>query len=77
MSHSIDWQADKTKVFADVCKGDTVASADATGVVKIWDLRTVTERASIATSDKGANKCSFDNSGSFLAVPSDSGSIRV
>jgi hypothetical protein len=58
-------------------QGDTVASSDADGVVKVWDIRMVTERLSIQTGNLPANKCAFDASGNVLAVPTDEALIRM
>jgi len=56
-------------------RGDTIASADADGAVKLWDVRMVAERGQLADGPHPANKCSFDRSGQILAVTSDNGTV--
>jgi len=58
-------------------KGDTIASSDSDGVVKLWDVRMVQERLEIVTSDQPANATAFDRSGTILAIGSEDGNIYV
>eukprot|EP00692_Jakoba_bahamiensis_P001345 EC685079.1.p1 GENE.EC685079.1~~EC685079.1.p1 ORF type:complete len:167 (+),score=32.18 EC685079.1:27-527(+) len=58
-------------------RGDTIASTDADGIVKLWDVRMVQESASGDASAFPANGCCFDPSGKFLAVASDDGSVKM
>ncbi len=36
--------------------GDTIASCDADGIVKLWDVRRVTEKATLDCGDNPVNK---------------------
>jgi len=58
-------------------QGDTIASSDADGVVKIWDVRMVAEREEIITGDYPVNQCHIDRSGSNIACACDDGFVRV
>lgn len=49
-------------------KGDTVASCDADGIVKLWDVRVVSEFLQIDTGRHPANAANFDRSGKVLAI---------
>ena len=49
-------------------KGDTVASCDADGIVKLWDVRVVSEFLQIDTGRHPANASNFDRSGKVLAI---------
>lgn len=49
---------------------------DADGVVKLWDVRMVTERLTINVGPHPANKATFDPSGEVLAIASEDGSIK-
>ena len=44
-------------------QGTSIASSDADGVVKLWDVRMNAEILTITSSKYPANKCSFDASG--------------
>lgn len=52
-------------------------STDADGVVKVWDIRMVSERCEVDTGILSANKATFDNSGAYMVVPTDEGLIRM
>ena len=52
-------------------------STDADGVVKVWDIRMVSERLSISTGKYSALKAMFDPSGSFIAVPTEESLVKV
>lgn len=54
-----------------------VASCDASGVVRLWDVRKMTELQTVqmTPSGKAANSCKFDASGTVLAVSSDAGKV--
>lgn len=54
-----------------------MASSDADGIVKLWDVRTVTERLTIDMGPFPANHVTFDPSSTFLVVPSDSHIVKV
>jgi WD40 repeat protein len=47
--------------------GSTIASTDADGVVKLWDVRMAAEIVTIRGAPCPANKCSFDASGKVRA----------
>ena len=53
-----------------------LASTDADGVVRLWDVRMVAEIAAIASGPHPCNAAAFDASGSSLAVGSDDGIVR-
>ncbi|MES1908309.1 MAG: hypothetical protein MHM6MM_001268 [Cercozoa sp. M6MM] len=60
--------------------GKILASCDADGVVKIWDVRLLGERAEALMSanyNVGANQVAFDRGGAFLAVACEDGAVRV
>ena len=58
-------------------QGDTIASCDAMGVVRLWDVRKMAElhTTPMAPAGKAANSCKFDASGTVLAVASDAGQV--
>ena len=58
-------------------QGDTVASCDADGIVKFWDIRNVSELDSLDFGPHPANKLSFDPSGTILAVGSNDGNTKM
>lgn len=58
-------------------KGDTVASCDADGIVKLWDVRVVSEFLQIDTGRHPANAANFDRSGKVLAIASGDASIKT
>lgn len=49
-------------------QGDTIASCDSYGIVKIWDTRVLSPKASINVGPHPANKIAFDPTGKF-ALP--------
>ncbi|GBG88827.1 hypothetical protein CBR_g48441 [Chara braunii] len=57
-------------------KGDTIASADADGIVKLWDIRMVAERMSFNAGPYPANKAAFDHTGEVVATACGDGKIR-
>jgi WD40 repeat protein len=58
--------------------GGTVASVDAAGVVKLWEMRTGRIVASTQIAGGApANKCLFDPTGTLLAVGSEDSIIRL
>lgn len=57
-------------------KGEFVASCDADGVIKLWDVRMVAEMASIDVGPHSANKVSLDRSGKVLAVACDDAAVK-
>jgi WD40 repeat protein len=54
-----------------------VLSTDADGIVKVWDIRMVSERASIDTGNFAAYKAVFDPSGSFVVVPTEESVVKM
>jgi WD40 repeat protein len=62
-------------VFA--LKGDMIASCDADGIVKLWDVRFVSELLQIDTGQHPANSAAFDRSGKILTVASGDGTAKV
>lgn len=54
-----------------------IASTDADGIVKLWDVRMVQEAGSGDAGSFPANGCFFDPSGKYLAVASDDGSVKM
>lgn len=52
-----------------------IASTDADGIGKLWDVRMVAELKSMAAGEHPLNKCCFDRSSEVLAVASDNGKI--
>lgn len=58
-------------------RGDTIASSDADGGVRLWDVRMVQERLNIDAGPHAANKVALDRSGTVLAVASDDHSVKV
>merc|ERR1712054_229413 len=58
-------------------RGDTIASCDADGVVKLWDVRVVSEFLQIDTGQHPANAATFDRSGKVLAIASGDASIKT
>lgn len=58
-------------------KGDTVASCDSYGVIKLWDTRTCAPMVSIDSGPHPANRLAFDSAGSVLAIASNDGTIKM
>ena len=54
-----------------------VATCDADGIVKFWDLKMTSEMASVDFGPHSANTVAFDPSGSVLAVASNDGSAKL
>jgi WD40 repeat protein len=57
--------------------GDTIASCDADGHVKVWDVRMVAERATISLGSQAIHAVGFDRSAQVLAAACDDGVVRV
>lgn len=53
-----------------------IASVDADGVVKLWDVRKVAEYATINVGPQSANCCCFDPSGFIIAIASNDQRIK-
>ncbi|MCO5570238.1 hypothetical protein L7F22_023957 [Adiantum nelumboides] len=49
---------------------------DAAGIVKLWDIRKISEFSTIDTGPSATNKCVFDESGSILAIASSDNTIK-
>ena len=58
-------------------KGDTIASCDADGIIKLWDVRMVKGRTQYDAGPHSANSVAIDKSGTQLIVGSDDGLIRL
>ena len=58
-------------------QGDTVASCDAYGVVKMWDVRTVACMTTVDLGPHPANRLDFDPSGTVLGVASNDGTVKM
>merc|ERR1712018_197933 len=58
-------------------KGDTIVSCDSDGIVKLWDVRVVSEYLQIDTGQHPANAAAFDRSGKVLAIASGDASIKT
>ncbi|TPX65192.1 hypothetical protein SpCBS45565_g05353 [Spizellomyces sp. 'palustris'] len=58
-------------------QGNKVASSDADGVVKFWDIRNVSEVVSLDAGPHPANRVTFDPSGTVLAVAGNDGICRL
>lgn len=58
-------------------QGDTIASTDTTGIVKIWDVRMVAERLTLDAGPFPVNRGVFDNSGQYFIVGTDEALIKV
>ncbi|KAG6551473.1 hypothetical protein Mapa_006896 [Marchantia paleacea] len=56
--------------------GNLVASVDADGVLKIWDVRQVMERHMLNVGPHSANKVCFDASGTMIAIASNDGHTK-
>jgi WD40 repeat protein len=57
-------------------QGFMIASVDADGVVKLWDVRKVAEYATINVGPQSANRCCFDPSGLVIAIASNDQRIK-
>lgn len=63
--------------------GDTAASCDADGIIKLWDVRMVAERATLGPSNQQQqqqqplNRLAFDRSGARLAAASGDATVKV
>merc|ERR1712072_1242805 len=58
-------------------RGDTIASCDSDGIVKLWDVRVVAEYLQIDTGQHPANSSAFDKSGKVLTIASGDASVKV
>ena len=48
--------------------GQFIASCDADGLLKIWDIRQVSQVLTVDIGDSAATTCCFDKTGKFVAV---------
>ena len=55
-------------------RGDVIASCDADGAIKLWDVRTVTEIGTIQVSQHPCNKVAFDRSATRVVCASEGAS---
>ena len=58
-------------------QGDTIASVDSYGVVKLWDVRTVAPMKTVDLGPHPANRLAFDPTGQVLAVGSNDGTVKM
>merc|ERR1712072_898645 len=58
-------------------RGDTIASCDSDGIVKLWDVRVVSEYLQIDTGQHPANSASMDRSGKVQAIASGDASVKL
>lgn len=58
-------------------RGDTLASCDADGIVKLWDIRMVSELGSVEAGQHPINKLTMDRSGGRIVAASDDGTLKV
>lgn len=57
--------------------GQYISSCDSDGIVKVWDIRTVTEVCTIDTGDAIAHCNVFDRQGKFIAVGCSDAEIKM
>jgi len=57
--------------------GDVIASGDADGIVRLWDVRMVAEICTAPAGPHACNAVAFDPSGRRLAACSDDGQVRM
>merc|ERR1711976_540858 len=58
-------------------KGDTISSCDSDGIVKLWDVRVVSEYLQIDSGHHPANASTFDRSGKVLTIASGDASVKI
>jgi WD40 repeat protein len=58
-------------------RGDSIASCDSDGMVRIWDVRMVKEIMNFDTGLASANNAVFDKSCSYVFVASEDSSVKV
>jgi len=58
-------------------KGDTLVSCDSYGILKLWDVRTVSPMVSIDCGPHPANHVSIDPSGQIVAVASNDSTVKM
>ena len=58
-------------------RGDIIVSADADGVVKVWDIRMVAELGTIDAGKYPINQLSMDRGGKRVLAASDDGTVKV
>ena len=54
-----------------------MASCDAYGVVKLWDVRTVGCMSTVDLGPHTANRVAFDPSGTVLSIASNDGAVKM
>lgn len=54
-----------------------MASADADGIVKIWDIRQVSQMMTIDIGDTCINAVTFDKTGKYLVVGCSNGEVKI
>lgn len=57
--------------------GQYVASVDADGIAKIWDIRLVSQLLTVDVGDTSINACAFDKTGKFLVCGCSNGEVKI
>jgi len=57
--------------------GQYVASCDADGIVKLWDIRQVSQMLTVDIGDTSVNTCVFDKTGKYLAIGCSNGEVKM
>lgn len=57
--------------------GQYVASCDADGLVKVWDIRSVSQMFTADIGDCAVTSCCFDKTGKFLAIGCSNGEVKL
>ena len=57
--------------------GQFIASCDADGLLKIWDIRQVSQVLTVDIGDSAATTCCFDKTGKFVAVGTNQGEVKM
>ena len=58
-------------------RGDTIVSCDADGVVKVWDIRMISEIGSINLGTYAINKLAIDQAGKTVLTACDNGMLKA
>ena len=57
--------------------GQYVASSDADGLVKVWDIRSVSQLFTADIGDTSVTTCCFDKTGKYLAIGCSNGEVKM
>ena len=58
-------------------KGDTIASCDSYGNLKLFDVRTLGQLATVDVGPHPANHATFDSSGQLVAIASNDSTVKM